>query len=154
MKQLSLNELTSALSDEPKTIGERLGILGFKQDDLAGKIPQDVLTLSVYGSSFLKFLQDNAGKLEVDEGTITPEKLPPHQVSAFDDSTMTVGERLKALDIADADASEMFSPEMLATMISGDEFQDFIVKNQDKFLKVMERMAVATPNVADAGGEN
>lgn len=143
MKQLSLNELTQALSDEPKTIGERLAILGFRGEDLAGKIPQDVLALAVYGSSFLKFLQDNAGKLEVGEAAIAPEKLPPHFVNAFDENEITVGERLKALDIADADSSEMFSPEMLATMVSGDEFQDFISKNQDKFLDKLEKLASA-----------
>lgn len=147
MKQLSLNELTQALSDEPKTIGERLATLGFRGEELAGKIPQDVLALAVYGSSFLKFLQDNAGKLEVDEAAIAPEKLPPNFVNAFDDNGMTVGERLKALDIADADASEMFSPEMLSTMVSGDEFQDFISKNQDKFLDKLEKLATL-------GGEN
>ena len=147
VKQLSLNELTNALSDQPKSIGERLKILGFEAEDLQGKIPQDVLTLTVYGSSFLKFLQDNAGKLEVDGETIAPEKLPPDFVNAFDDSGMTVGERLGALDIADADCAEMFSPEMLATAVSGDEFQDFIVKNQDIFLKKMDQLATA-------GGEN
>lgn len=153
MKQLSLSELTNALSDTPKTIGERLNILGFSDDDLRGKIPTDVLALSVYGSSFLKFLHDNAGKLEVDSAAIAAE-LPPNFVNAFDDATMTVGERLKALDIAEADAADMFSAEMLATTVSGDEFQDFIDSNQERFLNKLEQLATAPSDGTSTGGGN
>ena len=43
MKQLSLNELTGALVDTPKTIAERMEILGFAREDLAGKFTEGVL---------------------------------------------------------------------------------------------------------------
>ncbi|MBI3341627.1 hypothetical protein HY024_00730 [Candidatus Curtissbacteria bacterium] len=147
MKQLSLTELTSALSDDPKTIGERLEILGITKEDTAGKIPDDALGLTVYGSSFLKFLQDNASKLEV-EG-IPAEKLPADYVNPFDEKNLTIGERLKALDIKDEDVDAMFSAEALSVNVSGNEFQDFILQNQEKFLSKIQELALA-----DAGGES
>lgn len=142
MKQLSLSDLNRALVDQPKTIAERLAILGFSAEDLAGKFPHDVLSLQVYGSSFLKFLQENAEKLEVDASSAA-STLPENFGDAFGDKVMTVGERLKALDINDADVAEMFSPDMLAVAVNGDEFQDFIVKNQEKFLEKFEKLSQA-----------
>lgn len=152
MKQLRLSELTEALSDLPKTIGERLNILGFSDDDLRGKIPQDVLALSVYGSSFLKFLQDNAGKLEVDEKAVASENFP--QTLAFGDNVMTIGERLGALDLAEADASEMFSPEVLNTAVTGDEFQDFVVQNTEKFLNKLDKLASGERREEEGNGKS
>jgi len=149
MKQLSLNELTGALVDTPKTIAERLEILGFAREDLAGKFPEDVLDLSVYGSSFLKFLQDNATKLEVEE-SVAPEALPEDFKNAFADETMTIGERLRALDIEENDIHDMFSPEALNVEVSGDEFQDFIVQNQDKFLDKLDKLS-GLENQSDDG---
>lgn len=145
MKQLSLTELTAALSDEPKTIGERLEILGITKGDTARKIPEDALGLVVYGSSFLKFLQDNASKLDV-EG-IEPEEIPADFVNPFDDNNLTIGERLKALDLKEEDINSMFSPEALNVVVGGDEFQEFIIKNQEKFLDKIGQ-------IADAGGES
>lgn len=141
MKQLSLSELTAALSDEPKTIGERLEMLGITREDTAGVIPDDALALSVYGSSFLKFLQENAGKLEV-EG-IPAEELPADYINPFDDNGLTIGDRLKALDLNEAEVNSMFSPEALGVVVNGDEFQDFILQNQDKFLDKLEKLATA-----------
>src|SRR3989338_7373142 len=45
------------------TIAARLLALGYKEEDLKRKFPEDVLSLSVYDSSFARFQKDNARKL-------------------------------------------------------------------------------------------
>lgn len=69
-------------ANESITILTRLKALGYKEEDLKGKFPEDVLSLSVYDSSFSRFLQDNAGKLEADAGALSPNPRVGQQESA------------------------------------------------------------------------
>lgn len=143
MKQLNLNELVQAFSDEPKTIADRLGILGFDKTDLEGRIPEDALSLSVYGSSFLKFLHENATKIETDQKALPTENSPANLVNPFESDDLTLEQRFKALDISKNNLAEMFSPEALTTVVSVQEFQDFILQNKEKFLHNFDKLASA-----------
>ncbi|HSW70932.1 MAG TPA: hypothetical protein VLH77_03010 [Gammaproteobacteria bacterium] len=136
MKQLSLNELVQAFSDEPKTIADRLAILGYSKTDLEGKIPEDALMLSVYGSSFLKFLHENAGKLE-------PTRSAEGQtadINPFEDTAQTIGARLKSLELDSKVISGMFSDDVLKVEVDGEQFQEFILQNKDKFLSYVDSL--------------
>jgi hypothetical protein len=138
MKQLNLNELVEAFSDQPKTIADRLAILGYSKDDLNGKISEETLTLSVYGSSFLKFLHDNANKLE-------PAQLAQSQITdlnPFEDTEQTIGARLKALELEPEVISGMFSEDSLKVAVNGEQFQEFILQNRDKFLNYVDSLPI------------
>src|SRR4030042_4059580 len=63
MKQLTIIDVIDAFSDDPISIGDRLSILGFGKDETSKTFSKSLLDSKVYGSSFLKFLQDNAAKL-------------------------------------------------------------------------------------------
>lgn len=142
MKQLILNELIQAFSDQPKTIAERLEILGFSKADLEGKISDDALALSVYGSSFLKFLHDNASKLESEQKGEDSQKAQ-NDVNPFDGDQMSIAQRLKALDVSEKNLHEMFSPEALNVVVNGEQFQAFILQNRDKFLNNLDKLLAA-----------
>src|SRR3990167_3354645 len=76
MNQITLDKVLDALKDEPISIGDRLLLLGLSKDEIKGKFSPDVLNTAVYGSSFLKFLQDNAKILaDLDRG-IPAQELP------------------------------------------------------------------------------
>lgn len=139
MKQLTLTEVLASLDDQPATIGARLEGLGLTADELDGVFANDILETSVYGSSFLKFLNDNRDKLSFYED-IPAGELPADFKNAFDDGGMTIGERLAAMDV---DTGETFSTDILNLSVSGDEFQEFLLKNQDKFLARLEELASA-----------
>ncbi len=141
MKQLTLVDVISALADEPKTIGDRLEALGLSSEELKGKFSKEILTTSVYGSSFTKFLQDNADKLaDVDRG-IPAKELPPDFKNPFDGESKSVGQRLDELGVKKKDVEAMFGDDVLNLNLSGEEFQDFIVQHQNKFLGQLEKLA-------------
>lgn len=140
MKQPTLGNIISALADEPATIAQRLLTLGLDQSEFEGKFAPDVLNLSVYGSSFLKFLQDNADKLQVD-GNIPQEALPEDYKNGFAEEGMPVFDRLVGLGLSDEEAKGLFSADVLATTLSGKEFQDLLVANQDKLMGKLEELA-------------
>lgn len=139
MKQLNLNELVEAFSDQPKTIGERLAILGYSEQDLAGKIAPDALALSVYGSSFLKFLHDNVDKLEPAQ-TVAGQA---DNINPFDETAITIGSRLEALELDPKVISGMFSKDVLGLEMNGEQFQDFILQNKEKFLSYVDSLPAA-----------
>ncbi|MEX2028263.1 MAG: hypothetical protein WD988_02075 [Candidatus Curtissbacteria bacterium] len=137
MKQLTLTEVLKSLEDQPSPIGARLESLGLTAEELAGQFSKEILETSVYGSSFLKFLNDNRDKLSFEQD-IAPEELPADFKNAFDDTDMTIGERLAAMDM---DASDIFGAEVLSLSVNSQEFQDFILQNQEKFLAKLDQMA-------------
>ena len=144
MKQKTSSNLIGALSDEPKGIGARLEELGFDPQEFSGKFSEDLLLMPVYGSSFIKFLQDNKAVFENDP-IIPMDPLPEDFKNPFDQKSMSIGERLEELDLKNKDA--MFSKDILSLQVTGDEFQDFIAKNQAKFVGELGRLA-------EQGGQN
>lgn len=141
MKQPTLKNIIDALRDEPVSIGERLEDLGLDEEEVKGKFSKDILETAVYGSSFAKFLQDNADKLsDVDRG-IPAQELPVNFKNPFDDETRSVARRLDELGIKRKDVEAMFGDDVLNLNLTGDEFQDFIVKHQNKFLGQLEKLA-------------
>lgn len=138
MKQVTLADIVAALTDKPIAIGERLEILGLSEADAKAKFSEEILNTQVYASSFAKFLQDNAA---VVTDTIPAKELPEDYKNPFDPDNSTVGARLTALGIEEKDISDMFDKKILDLSLNGDEFQDFIVKNQDKFLGKLEGLA-------------
>ncbi len=139
MKQLSLNNILDSLRDEPATIGDRLSELGIDRA-AKKKFSAEVLAAKVYGTSFLKFLQDNRNKLGiVDE--IPAKKLPEDFVNAFDDGEETLERRLVAAGFSRQDAQEMFNDDALGLYLTGDEFQDFLEKNRNTFIGGIKKLA-------------
>lgn len=138
MKQLTIADVVSAFSDKPTSIGDRLATLGLTPNDAKKKFSADILKTEVYASSFAKFLQDNAALLS---DVIPAKELPADYKNPFDADSHSVGDRLSALGINDKDVSDMFSESILNLELNGNEFQDFIVKNQDKFLGKLEQLA-------------
>lgn len=143
MKQLTLAEIAAAFEDKPSSIGERLAILGIDKKTASGLFSKELLATSVYGASFLKFFQENSAKLGFDDDKIPPEKLPDDFVNPYDDAPKTVDQRLSEVGLADEDKSTMFDPDTLNLTVSGDEFTDFLVKNQKKLLGKLEQLAVS-----------
>jgi len=121
MNQITLDKVLDALKDEPVSIGDRLLLIGLSKDEIKGKFSPDVLNTAVYGSSFLKFLQDYK--------------------NPFADESSTVREKLNQLGIDKKEIHKMFGAEVLNLSVNGEEFQNFIVQNQDKFLGELERLA-------------
>lgn len=141
MKQVTIDQVLDALKDEPVSISDRLLLLGLSKDEIKGKFSPDVLNTAVYGSSFLKFLQDNKGILaKVDRG-IPAKELPKDYKNPFDNQAGTVAEKLDQLGIDKKEIHKMFGDEVLNLSVNGEEFQNFIVQNQDKFLGELERLA-------------
>lgn len=140
MKQLTLSDVISAMSDTPKPIGERLAVLGLDRSNFEGKFSREILAMAVYGASFLKFLQDNAGVLEIDE-RIPAQPLPADFKNPFDDEVRSIEERLVEIGMSREEASGMFGQDVLGLKLNGDEFQTFISQNQDKFLSQLEKLA-------------
>lgn len=141
MNQITLDKVLDALKDEPVSIGDRLLTLGLSKDEIKEKFSSDVLNTAVYGSSFLKFLQDNKGILaEVDRG-IPAKELPKDYKNPFDNQAGTVAEKLDQLGIDKKEIHKLFGDEILNLSVNGEEFQNFIVQNQDKFLGELERLA-------------
>ncbi len=139
MKQLSLNNILDSLRDEPATIGDRLNQLGVDAK-VKKNFSSEVLAANVYGTSFLKFLQENRSKLGiVDE--IPAEKLPDNFVDAFDSGEETLERRLVASGFSKQDAQEMFNDDALGLYLSGDEFQDFLEKNRNTFIGGIKKLA-------------
>lgn len=138
MKQVTLSDVVAAFSDKPITIGDRLATLGLTKAEAKEKFSADILKTEVYASSFAKFLQDNA---EVLTNTIPTKELPENYVNPFDAESSSVGDRLDALGVKDKDIKDMFDKKTLGLSLTGDEFQDFIVKNQDKFLGKLNKLA-------------
>lgn len=140
MKQLTLNKIISALADDPKTIGERLEVLGVGSDEAKGNFSADTLNMRVYGSSFLKFLQDNAKTFSADE-PIEAEALPADFKNPFEGDQATISERLDELGLKKDELEGLFADDMLNLSVNGEEFQDFIVGNGDKFLGKLEQIS-------------
>ena len=138
MKQLVLSDVVAALTDKPTPIGDRLATLGLTKEEAGKKFSEEILKTEVYASSFAKFLQDNAAILS---DTIPAKELPEDYVNPFDSQSNTVGDRLTALGVEDKDIKDMFDKKTLDLSLNGDEFQDFIVKNQAKFLGKLESLA-------------
>lgn len=138
MKQKQLNNLIGALSDEPKAIGVRLEELGFDPQEVSEKFSEELLLMPVYGSSFIKFLQDNREAFENDP-VIPADPLPEDFKNPFDQKSMSIGDRLAELGLENR--GTMFSKDVLILQVSGDEFGDFISKNQAKFIGELGRLA-------------
>ena len=141
MKQVTLSDVIEALKDQPITIGERLEALGLSREELKGKFSKEILETAVYGSSFAKFLQDNADKLAGFDRGIPAKELPPDFKNPFDDENRSVGQRLDELGIKKKDVEAMFGDDVLNLNLTGEEFQDFIAKHQNKFLGQLEKLA-------------
>ena len=140
MKQLTLSNIISALGDEPKTIGERLEVLGIGADEIKDSFSRETLNMRVYGSSFLKFLQDNAKVFSVDD-PIEAEALPADFKNPFEGDRKTISTRLDELGLAKGDINGLFTADTLNLSVNGEEFQDFIVSNSNKFLSKLEQVA-------------
>ncbi len=136
MKPLTLTDVLESLDDKPASIGTRLEGLGLTAEELAGVFSKDILETSVYASSFIKFLNDNKDKLSFEQD-IPAAELPADFKNAFEDEGMTIGDRLAAMDV---DTGSTFSQEILGLSVNGEEFQDFLLKNQDKFFALMENL--------------
>lgn len=140
MKQKTFSNLIDALSDAPIPIGDRLEALGLSRDEFEKKFSKELLLMPVYGSSFLKFLQDNKDTLGSNEG-IPAQPLPTDYKNPFEDESSPVRTRLSELGLSDGETSSMFTKDVLDLSVTGTEFQDFIVNNQDKFLGQLEKLA-------------
>ncbi len=140
MNQITLTNIFESLAEEPKTIGDRLAVLGYSREELEQKFPSDLLDAKVYASSFLKFLNENKSKFAWDE-TIPAKDLPQNYQNSYGDGNVSLAERLAGLNIDAAQAKDMFSEDVLNLSMNGDEFQDFIVDNKDKFAKKLEQLA-------------
>lgn len=138
MKQLVLSDVVAALTDKPLSIGDRLATLGLTKEEAGKKFSEEILKSEVYASSFAKFLQDNAAIL-VD--TIPARELPQDYKNPFEAESNTVGDRLTTLGVEDKDIEDMFDKKTLDLSLNGDEFQNFIVKNQAKFLGKLKDLA-------------
>ena len=134
MKQTKLSNILSAFEDKPKTIGERLTILGFDQAELDGKFSKELLATSVYGSSFLKFFEDHGQTLLADDE-------PQESLTETNEETKTVVEFLLGLGIGAEDAAGIFSTDILSLVVTSDEFQKILLQNQDQVLKYVEEEA-------------
>lgn len=143
MKQLTLSDIGIAFDDKPAPIGDRLVLLGVDKKTAASLFSKEFLETSVYGSSFLKFFQENSAKLGVDDGLIPPVPLPADFVNAYDAAPKTLGQRLSESGLDQKDISGMFDQDILNLSVSGEEFTDFIVKNQKKFLGKLEQLALS-----------
>src|SRR3990167_7877797 len=141
MNQITLDKVLDALKDEPVSIGDRLLLLGLSKDEIKEKFSPDVLNTAVYGSSLLKFLQDNKNLLaDLDRG-IPAKELPKDYKNPFDNQAGTVAQKLDQLGIDKKEVKEMFGDDVLNLSVNGEEFQNFIVQNQDKFLGELGRLA-------------
>lgn len=143
MNQVTLTNIFESLTEEPKTIGDRLVSLGYTKDEIATKFPADLLASSVYASSFLKFLNENRAKFAWDEEIPTTE-LPANYKNILSDDAITIAERLKTLNVDEGKARKWFSNEALNLSLNADEFQDFLANNKDKFMEL----------VTEIGGED
>ena len=141
MKQKTFSNLIEGLSDEPKPIRERLEALGLARDDFEGKFSKELLAQKIYGSSFLKFLNDNAQTLGSSD-EIVAQPLPQDWKNPFEEESSPVGARLSELGMSDDEAGSLFSEDVLDLSLTGSEFQDFIINNQAKFLGKLGELAV------------
>ena len=98
MKQLTLSDVIAAFRDKPTPIIDRLEKLGLDKKNLAEKFSRELLSAQVYGSSFLKFLQDNIELLGIEE-TIEAQELPANYKNPFEKSGAKIGDRLIALGL-------------------------------------------------------
>jgi len=145
MNQVTLTNIFESLTEEPKTIGERLIALGYTRDELEQKFSNGLRDAKVYASSFLKFLNENKSKFAWDE-TIPAKDLPQNYQNSYGEGNVSLAERLAGLNIDAAQANDMFSEDVLNLSMNGDEFQDFIVDNKDKFTKKLEQLATEAQN--------
>ena len=142
MKQLTLTDIVSAFDDKPSPIGDRLTILGVDKKTSSGLFSKELLSTSVYGTSFLKFFQENADKLVSDDGKVPPDKLPDDFVNPYEDTPKAIGQRLSEVGLTDEDKSGMFDKDTLNLSVSGGEFTDFLVKNDKKLLNKLGQLAM------------
>src|SRR3990167_6458038 len=141
MNQITLDKVLDALKDEPVSIGDRLLLLGLSKDEIKKKFSSDILNTTVYGSSFLKFLQDNKNLLADFDRGIPPKELPKDYKNPFENETGTVADKLDQLGIDKKEVHKMFGDDVLNLSVNGEEFHNFIVQNQDKFLGELGRLA-------------
>ena len=139
MKQLTLDSIIEGLPDEPISIGDRLTTLGVEEDTLS-TFSKELLETVVYGSSFLKFLQENKHKLGINE-EIPAEALPEDFKDAFEDKEETLENRLVAAGFPKEDLGSIFGQDTLKLSLTGQEFTAFIEKNPDKFLAGIKNLA-------------
>lgn len=140
MKQKTFGNLIEALSDEPKPIGERLEALGLEREAFEKLFSKELLLTPVYGSSFLKFLQDNKDSLSMDD-EIPAQPLPQDYKNPFEEESSTIRTRLSELGLSEKDVDSLFDKDVLGLNLTGGEFQDFIINNQDKFLGKLQELA-------------
>lgn len=139
MKQLTLDTIIDGLTDAPISIRDRLTALGVEEDTLS-TFSRELLDTVVYGSSFLKFLQENRDKFGINE-EIPAEALPEDFKDAFEDSNETLENRLVAAGFSKEDLSSIFDEDTLKLSLTGQEFTAFIEKNPDKFLAGIKNLA-------------
>ena len=138
MKQLTLDTIISGLRDEPVSIRDRLSTLGVDAEAFAS-FSDELLDTKVYGTSFLKFLQDNKAKLSINQ-EIPAKPLPEGFKDAFEDEEETLENRLVAAGFPKEDLTKTFGADTLKLSLSGQEFTDFIEQNPDKFLAGIKNM--------------
>lgn len=138
MKQLTITNVLAAFTDEPISISERLELLGIGKEEQAKKFSVDVLKVQIYASSFAKFLQDNSSLID---DKIPTDELPDDYKNPFDTDSVKIGDRLSALGLKPDEYEQLFDKKTLDLSISGVEFQDFIISNQDKFLDKLKNLA-------------
>lgn len=139
MNQITLTNIFESLKEEPITIEDRLVSLGYKKEQIAKKFSQDLLATTVYASSFIKFLNENRAKFAWDE-EIPATEVPKNFRNILSPDSATIAERLKAINVSEEKASDWFNSEVLNLSLTGDEFQDFLSKNEDKFLDIMQKI--------------
>lgn len=138
MKRITISDVVAGFSDKPISIGDRLATLGIPPSEAKKNFTDQILNTEVYASSFAKFLQDNADKLD---DKIPGKELPEDYLNPFDANKYSIGERLLALGIAEKDINDLFDKTTLNLELSGDEFQAFIVKNKTKFLDKIQKLS-------------
>lgn len=140
MKQLTLSDVILAFRDEPTSISDRLEALGVDKKAISSKFSKELLSTQVLGASFLRFIQENAGLLGIEE-LVDETPLPANYKNPFEKSGAKIGDRLIALGLGD-EAKDLFGKDVLDLEVLGSEFENFIKQNQDKFLGELEKQAM------------
>ena len=129
MKQKTLSDIIGALSDEPKPIGDRLEALGLEREDFSKKFSKELMATNVYGSSFLKFLEDNKQVLASGD-QIPAQPLPENYQNPFAEETSPVKTRISELGISGNYVSSVVPTDALDVSGTGSEFQNLIEPTQ------------------------
>lgn len=115
--------------------------LGIDREEVEKLFSKDLLNTSVYASSFLKFFQENLGRLKLD-GQIPAEDLPSDFVNPYEDSPKPIGQRLSEIGVSGEDKTGLFDEETLKLNVNGEEFSAFLANSKTKLLGSLEKTAI------------